>query len=41
MHPFYCPVGPILAGFSYGADGFYDARNTSTAGHTPRERNVP
>ena len=41
MHPFYSSVGPILAGFSCGADGFYDARNISTAGPRPRERNVP
>src|SRR6202795_4022634 len=26
------PLAPILAGFSYGAGGFYDARNISTAG---------
>src|SRR5713101_3770420 len=29
------PLAPILAGFSYGADGFYDARNISTAGPHP------
>src|SRR5467141_2030008 len=26
------PLAPILAGFSHGAGGFYDARNISTAG---------
>src|SRR5450432_588557 len=26
------PLAQILAGFSYGAGGFYDARNISTAG---------
>src|SRR6202795_2579291 len=29
------PLVPILAGFSYGARGFYDARNFSTAGPRP------
>src|SRR5437879_2578473 len=29
------PLAPILAGFSYGAGGFYDARNISTAGPRP------
>src|SRR6266852_2250671 len=26
-----CPLGPILAGFSYGAGGFCDARSISAA----------
>src|SRR5580704_4844740 len=29
------PLAPILAGCSYGADGFYGARNISTAGPRP------
>src|SRR5713226_9602277 len=29
------PLVPILAGFSSGAGGFYDARNISTAGPRP------
>src|SRR5467141_4138246 len=29
------PLAPILAGFSHGAGGFFDARNISTAGLRP------
>src|SRR3954463_6995255 len=35
MHPFYSSLAPILAGFSYGAGAFYDARTFSTAGPRP------
>src|SRR5580700_10738513 len=29
------PLAPILAGFSKGVDGFYDARNISSGGPNP------
>jgi len=36
MAPFLLvPLAPILAGFSFGAGGFYDASNISTAGPRP------
>ena len=42
MHPVvFVPLAPILAGFSYGAGGFYGARNISTAGPRPGKGTVP